>query len=177
MPLANTKTKSPYADRLLILSILDVVIVLLLAMRTWRGYRVGAVRTFFSLISWLVAFVVAMQTAQIGAPIFATVADTLLMQKIWAFCVIFVGVLIVLRILAAVLVLILRIVLLGFVDRLLGGLLGFFLESFKIVLVLSVFAPIVIKTDVWQHSQIAPMFLPAAEVLADFVQASWRSLW
>lgn len=156
--------------------IIDLIIVVLLALGLYRGFQAGAVKTVLSFASWLAGLVLATVLASPLAPFFADFADSELGQKALAFLAVVVVVVGIGHVVVWFFQKTLKILRLSLLDKLAGGVIGVAKELLKVLILLSIFAPILVKTDQWQHTTLAQMILPFAPVAKVIAQDVWQEV-
>lgn len=156
--------------------IIDIIIAVLLGFGLYRGFRVGAVKTILSFVSWLAGLILATALASPFAPFFASFADDLLAQKALAFLTVVVVVVGIGHVVAWVAQKTLKMLYLGFLDKVVGGGIGMAKELLKVLILLSVFSPILAKTQSFQESTLAQMILPFAPVAKVIAQDVWKDI-
>jgi membrane protein required for colicin V production len=104
------------------MSWLDIIILIVLAISAFSGLRVGLIKVLFAVVGIIVGVVLAGQFADDFAGVLTFIPDA--WAKIAAFAIILVVVMIIAGVLAAVLSKLISLVLLGWVNRLAGAVLG-----------------------------------------------------
>ncbi|UXZ04779.1 CvpA family protein [Moraxella nasicaprae] len=143
------------------MSILDIIISLVVLAGLWRGYQHGVVKTFGSLIAWAAALIIASKWAD-ELSIFLTMIDNRVFQIALAFVLIVLAVLLLVQMMAGALTKTINALHIGFLNRIAGGLLGAMLGVLKILMVLSVAAPLLVQLPIWKESILAQNLLPYA---------------
>lgn len=143
------------------MSILDIIISLVVLAGLWRGYQYGVVKTFGSLIAWAAALIIASKWAD-ELSIFLTMIDNRVFQIALAFVLIVLAVLLLVQMTVGVLTKTINALHIGFLNRIAGGLLGAMLGVLKILMVLSVAAPLLVQLPIWKESILAQNLLPYA---------------
>jgi len=137
---------------------LDIVIVVTIIVSTFVGLKTGIIKAAMSLAGLIVGVIVA---GRYYVP-FAdrlTFIDDYSMAKIAAFAIIFIGILIAARLLAQLLKQVASAILLGWVDRLVGAIFGFFLGSIFWGAVLAMWVKFLGMGDTVAESALAPVIL------------------
>lgn len=159
---------------------LDIVISAIVLIGLWRGYSAGAVKTVLSLIAWVVALIVASKLASEFTPLFAPISQNPTLQLAMAFLAMVLVVLLGLGLLSYLIAKTLKAVKLSFLDKLAGGIVGAVLGLIKVLFVLAVISPILIKTEMYQNSPLAQSLLPfaplAKELVADVADEVWDEI-
>lgn len=151
------------------MSWLDTIILLLLAVGLFRGFYSGAIKTAFRLVVWLVCLFVASKFYGMAVPFVAPFSDKYALQVAMAFLAVFLGVMVVLQLGLYLILKVIKFLKLSPLDRLAGAVLGVGLGLLKVLVVLSVTAPILSKFEVWQQSPLAQALLPFAPIAQELV--------
>ena len=151
------------------MSWLDGIILLLFAIGLWRGFQAGMVKTAFRLVAWLVALFVASKFYGAVLPSLAPFSDKYGLQVAMAFLSVFVCVMLFLQICLYLLLKTIKVLKLSFLDKVAGAILGFGLGLLKVLVVLSVATPILVKFSIWQQSPVAQALAPFAPIAQKFV--------
>lgn len=141
---------------------LDLAIMAIVLVGLWRGFVAGATRTAMSLVSWLLALFVATKLAHQFSPMFVGVVETPILQTALAFLAIFLGVIAVLQLIVYLINKMLSAVKLSWLDKLAGGVLGAGVGVLKVLVVLSVTAPLLVHFDIWGRSPLTQALVPYA---------------
>lgn len=155
---------------------IDVIIVVLLGLGLYRGFKAGAVKTILSFVSWLAGLILATLLAMPFAPFFADMADSILAQKAIAFFVVVAVVVGIGHAVTWIAQKTLKVLYLGLLDRVVGGAIGMARELLKVLILLSIFSPILAKTQSFQESTLAQMILPFAPVAKVIAQDVWQDI-
>ncbi len=138
----------------------DIGILVIILLGMWRGLMAGAVKTAISLAAWFFALVVGSALAVPLSPLFASLADSELLQTAWAFFAAATVILILGQIIAYILVKMLKFLRLGLLDKLLGGVLGAAKGLIKVLIVLGVLSPVLVHLPSFHQSSLAQSLLP-----------------
>lgn len=152
---------------------LDIAISLVVFVGLWRGFSAGAIKTLASMASWLLALILASKFSDDFAIFFTSVIDNPILQIALAFVSIMVAVVVIVGMVAGVIAKSLKVLKLGFIDRMAGALLGAMTGVLKVLIVLSVAAPLLAKTALWQNSVLSPALLPYAPVAKTLLQEAF----
>lgn len=137
---------------------LDIIIIVALISCAVGGLFVGLIRTVFSIVGLIVAILLA-------GRFYLTLAGTLTFiptdgaAKVVAFIIIFLAVIIIAAVLGIVLTKIINLTLLGWVNRLLGAVLGFFLGAIFIAAILALWVRFGDPGDITSSSSLAQLLL------------------
>lgn len=159
------------------MSILDIIISLVVFAGLWRGYHYGMIKTLSSFIAWLFGLIVASKTAHDFAIFFSGMTQDLVIQTALAFLSIMLAIVVIVQIISGVIMKTLTWMKLGFLDKLMGGVFGAMTGVLKILVVLSVAAPLLIKTPTWQTSVLAQSLLPFSPFAQSLLQKSFNEIW
>ena len=131
---------------------LDIIIAVMVLAGLWRGFNVGFIRSSISLVGWFIALLAATRLADDVAPYLANYVSSPVLQMGAGFLVIVLMVLIVIQLLTVLVSGIVKGLKLGLVDQLAGGVLGAAKNVLVVLVMLSVSAPVIINTSLWQSS-------------------------
>ncbi len=159
------------------MSFIDIAIILVVVFGMWRGFGAGMIATLTSLVAWFLALVVASHAAADFAPLFVTVVDDPVLQVALAFLVVILIVLAVVNIFSSLLKRTTKALKLGFIDRIGGGALGAITGILKVLIVMSLIAPLLAKTPSWQSAVLAPSLVPYAPVAKTLLQKTFGEAW
>lgn len=141
---------------------LDLVVMAVVLFGLWRGFMTGAIRTALSLVSWLVALFVATRFAHKMLPFFAETVDTPIFRTALAFLAVFLLTIAILQFGLYLLDKILKKLKLSWLNKLAGGVLGAGVGVLKVLVVLSVTAPLLVHFDIWGRSPLTQALVPYA---------------
>ncbi|WP_288776296.1 CvpA family protein [uncultured Psychrobacter sp.] len=156
---------------------LDIIIAVMVLAGLWRGFNVGFIRSSISLVGWFIALLAATRLADDVAPYLANYVSSPVLQMGAGFLVIVLMVLIVIQLLTVLVSGIVKGLKLGLVDQLAGGVLGAAKNVLVVLVMLSVSAPVIINTSLWQSSVIAPELLPYAPFAKEFATNVLGKAW
>ena len=115
---------------------LDIVIIVVLAISVFNGLRTGLIKMLFTVAGIIVGIVLAGRFADDFAGVLTFIPDN--WSKIAAFAIILIAVMVVAWILGTVLSKLISLVLLGWVNRIAGAVLGLFVGAFFMGAILSI---------------------------------------
>lgn len=156
---------------------LDIIIAVIVLAGLWRGFNVGFIRSSISLVGWFIALLAATRLADDVAPYLANYVSSPVLQMGAGFLVIVLMVLIVIQLLTVLVSGIVKGLKLGLIDQLAGGVLGAAKNVLVVLVMLSVSAPVIINTSLWQSSVIAPELLPYAPFAKEFATNVLGEAW
>lgn len=159
------------------MSLLDIAIMFLVVLGVWRGYQAGMIKTLSSLCAWLFALIVASRMAKVLSVFFVDFIDNSILQIALAFVVIVLFVVMAVHLVAGSILKTIRFLKLGFLDRLAGGILGAMTATLKVLFVLSVAAPLLVRMPIWQESGLAQSLLPYAPVAQTLLKKAFGEAW
>lgn len=162
------------------MTVIDMVLIAIVMSGGVRGLMQGAVKTALSLVAWFLALALASRFAQELSILFTDITHNEVMQIVLAFAFVVFGVFVVLRLVAWLLLKTLKGLRLGLIDRLLGVALGLAVGILKVLIVLSVVSPLLIKLPSWQTSIFAQALMPFAPVakllIVETIGESWQQI-
>ncbi len=156
---------------------LDIIITFVVFMGLWRGFRAGVIKTLAALVSWLLALIIASKMADDFAYWFVGITDSQVLQIAMAFLVVMLAVVVGVQLIASTLTKTVSALKLGFLDRLAGGVLGAGVGVLKVLIVLSIIAPLLLKVPSVQNSVLVPALLPYAPVAKTLLQETLGQTW
>ncbi|WP_011960205.1 MULTISPECIES: CvpA family protein [Psychrobacter] len=156
---------------------LDIVIAIMVLAGLWRGFSAGFIRSAISLVGWFIALLAATRLADDVAPYLANVVSSPVLQMGAGFLAVVLIVMLVIQILTMLVSGIVKSLKLGFIDQLAGGVLGAFKNLLVVLVMLSVSAPVLVNTAMWQSSVLAPELLPYAPFAKEFATKVLGEAW
>lgn len=145
-----------------IMNYLDIASAVIIMWSTWTGLRRGLIRSFTSLIGWLLALVLGSRFAQTLAPHFSLLTQDPVVQKIAAFVAIAAVVLLITALVGKVLRKLLKALKLGLAEQTAGGVFGAAKGSLVIMIAIQLLAPWVAESPYWQKSGVVALLAPYA---------------
>lgn len=159
------------------MSAIDWAIAAVVLFGIGRGFFRGAVRTAFSLLAWFVALLAATRFSGALAGFFVGVVDSAPLQTAAAFAAVFLLALAALKAIAFGVLQTLKTLKLDFLDRLLGGALGGALGVLKVLVALSLLAPLLVLLPAWHSSTLAQSLMPFAPTAKRLVFETFGKAW
>lgn len=159
------------------LTFIDIAVLLVVLLSMWRGFGAGFIKSFASLVTWLLVLIVASRTAKMVAPMLADFIENPVLQIAAAFLVVALAVMMGMNIVIAMLQGMLKTLKLGFLDRLFGGMLGAITGILKILVLLSVASPLLTYLPDWQSSLLVQNLLPFAPIATQLLQELLGEAW
>lgn len=144
------------------MSILDSIILIVLVLGLWQGYRNGLMRSLVGLFGWLIALVFATYFAKFATLLFIGFTDSPVLAGVMAFLAVALLVIVLLQLVLWLMQQTLKGLKLGILDKLAGAIFASAKNLLVILLILSVVAPFIKTRPIWQQSQIAQALLPFA---------------
>ncbi|WP_131669022.1 CvpA family protein [Psychrobacter pygoscelis] len=141
---------------------LDIAIAVIVLMGLWRGFQAGLVKSVLGLVGWFIALVAATRLADSVAPQMAGLVQSPVLQMALAFLAVVLVVIVIMHLLAFVFSSAIRALHLSLVDKLAGAVIGTGKHVLIVLVMLSMAAPILVQTPVWQRSVLAPELMPFA---------------
>lgn len=146
---------------------IDIVLCIILLFGALNGLRQGFVKACVNLVGWILALIVGAKYAYIVAPSMSSLSHDPVAQKIAAFALIVFIIIVLTWIVSAFLNAFLKILMLGPLNRLLGGAFGT-LKSLMIVLVIMQgLSPWVASSPYWKQSKVIQSLLPYAPIATE----------
>lgn len=141
---------------------IDIIIIVIVLALLIHGIIIGLIRGFFDIIGIILGYIVAVfYSATIGIP------------RLLAFLLIFIVVVVIVSIIGRIISRLIHITPLGFVDRILGGILGV-LKGFVICFVFLLVLLIIKKENVTLYrSEIAPWIVRGGLVMSQTLPRKW----
>ena len=136
---------------------LDIVIIVVLAVSVFSGLKTGFIKMLFGVVGIIVGIVLAGRFADDFAGVLAFIPSD--WAHVAAFAIILIAVMIVAAILGAVLSKLISLVLLGWVNRLAGALLGLFVGAFFMGAILSIWINYLGPSETVSNSALANFLL------------------
>ncbi len=159
---------------------IDLLIVVVLGLSMWRGFRLGLIRSVLSLVGWLVGLYVGTHYAKPLAPLLTGWIDTPALQTMAAFVLLLLAVSLLFRLLAALLVSLLQVLALRPLERLTGAAFGAVKGGLIVVVLIGLLAPWLHAAVWWQQSNLVQQFMPYAplvlQVSTQLTEQAWQQL-
>lgn len=141
---------------------LDIAIAVIVLIGLWRGFQAGLVKSVLGLVGWFIALVAATRLADVVAPQMAGLVQSPVLQMALAFLVVVLVVIAIMHLVAFMFSSAIRALKLGFVDKLAGAVIGAAKHVLVVLVLLSMAAPMLVQTPLWQRSVLAPELMPYA---------------
>lgn len=138
------------------MSLLDIIVLLVLVLTVVRGLMRGMIETLFSLVAWVLAFMLGKWGALLVAPLLPIGVENPAIRYFAGFAVIFLVVLIGVLLLGHALASLVKAVGLGSADKVLGGVLGL-TKGLLILVGLTLAAGLTSlpRTDFWKQAALS----------------------
>ena len=149
------------------MSVLDIAILLIMLFGLWQGFQAGLMRSVVSLFGWLFALVCATYFAKPMAGFFSGIVDSPILTAVISFMAIALFVIVILQVILWLMKKSLAGLHLGIIDQLCGAIFGVAKNLLIILLVLSLVAPMIPQSAMWQQATIALALLPFAPFAKD----------
>ncbi|MDQ8934711.1 CvpA family protein [Acinetobacter rudis] len=146
---------------------LDIAILLILLMGGLNGLRQGFVKALANLLGWVLALILAAKYAVTVAPAMSVLSMDPVVQKIAAFAVIILFVVVLSWILSAFLDSLLKTLKLGPLNRLAGGLFGGVKGLLIVLITMQGLGPWVESSPYWRQSKLVQSLLPYAPLATE----------
>ena len=147
------------------MNLLDVIIVLVLTFAVVRGLMRGMIDTLFSLMAWVLAFMLGKWGAVVVAPLLPVGIESPAIRYFAGFAVVFLLVLIVVMLLGHVVASLAMAAGLGGADKVLGGVLGL-VKGLVILTGLTLAAGLTLlpRTDFWKQAALSDSLQAMAQL-------------
>ncbi|WP_323841408.1 MULTISPECIES: CvpA family protein [unclassified Moraxella] len=165
------------SDLIKLMTWIDISIMMMVVISMWRGFSAGFIKTAVSLVSWLFAFIVASRMTKLVAPMLVGIIDDPVLQMATAFLAIVFVVMMAMQLITLSLSGLFKVLKLGFLDRILGGILGAVIGVLKVLIILSIMSPLLTYLPNWQSSILAQNLLPFAPVAMQLLQEVLGETW
>lgn len=149
------------------MSVLDIAIVLVLLFGLWQGFQAGLMQSVVSLFGWLIALIGATYFAKPLSGVFVGIVDSPVLTVVISFMAIALCVIVILQVALWLMRKSLAGLHLSIVDKLGGAIFAVAKNILVILLVLSLIAPIIRNSEMWQRSTIAQALLTYAPFAKD----------
>lgn len=146
---------------------LDITILLILLMGGLNGLRQGFVKALANLLGWVLALILAAKYAVTVAPLMSVLSMDPVVQKIAAFAVIILFVVVLSWILSAFLDSLLKTLKLGPLNRLAGGMFGGVKGLLIVLIAMQGLGPWVESSPYWRQSKLVQGLLPYAPLATE----------
>lgn len=146
---------------------IDIAILLILLMGGLNGLRQGFVKALANLVGWVLALILAAKYAVVVAPLMSILSHDPVVQKIAAFAVIILIVVMLSWALSAFLDGILKTLKLGPVNRLAGGVFGGLKGVLVVLITMQGLGPWVESSPYWKQSKLVQTLLPYAPLATE----------
>ena len=152
----------------------DFVVIAVVALSGLFGFARGFVRVVMSLLALVFAFILAIQLAAPVGAVLPDFGETPATRYIFAFALIAIAVLIVGALLGWSLFRLVRAIGLGFLDRLLGGVVGVARGVVLVVIGVVIAGATSLPRELWwQNAWLAPPLVAAALALRPWLPSAW----
>lgn len=142
------------------MSFIDIIILLMLFFGLWQGFRMGLMRSLVSLFGWLFALVFATYFARPLSPLFVGMVDSPVLTMVISFIAVALGVIVALQIVLWIMKKTMDGLRLSPLDKLGGAIFGVAKNLLVVLVMISLFSPLMHNTKVWQGSQLLPELMP-----------------
>lgn len=144
------------------MSALDILIAVIVLIGLWRGFQLGFVKSVIGLIGWFVALVAATRLASVVAPYMTSFVQSPVLQLALGFLVVVLVVIAAMHLLGLVFSSTLKALRLGFLDKLAGAVVGAGKNVLVVLVLMSIAAPLLVQSPIWQESVLAAELMPYA---------------
>lgn len=159
------------------MTVIDGVILFILAIGLMRGFMAGAIKTVMSLVGWILALVIASKLSGDLSVLFAPMVDARIWQITLAFMMVALVVLTVTHLVTYVLSKTVKFLKLGLLDRWFGGMFGVAKSGVKILILMGVTAPVLPHLPNANSSPLLQALLPFAPVAKEVAGEVFDEVW
>ena len=160
--------------------IVDIIILIILLYGLLSGLMRGGVLQFFSLVGFVIALILARLFSADLADIISSIISTdnqtwLILFNVISFMIIYIIVRLIIRKIASLLNIVTKLPVIGFLNRIIGALLGFvqmYLISFVVIIILFITPLEKIKALI-EESQVAMYMVNSTPVLSELFKTMW----
>ncbi len=157
--------------------IVDIIVLIILLYGLFSGLMRGGVLQFFSLVGFIIAIIVARLFSSDLADIINSIISTdngawLILYNVISFMIIYIIVRLIIRKIASVLNIVTKLPVIGFLNRIIGALLGFvqmYLVSFIIIIILFLI-PMENVKGLIEGSRVAMYMVNSTPVISDIIK-------
>lgn len=146
---------------------IDIVILVIVLMGGLNGLRQGFVKALANLVGWVLALILAAKYAVVVAPLMSILSHDPVVQKIAAFAVIILIVVMLSWVLSAFLDGILKTLKLGPLNRFAGGIFGGLKGVLVVLVTMQGLGPWVESSPYWKQSKLVQNLLPYAPLATE----------
>lgn len=154
---------------------LDIVILVLIAVPTFTGLKIGIIKALFTVVGMIVGVVLAGRFSEPLGGLLTFISDPG-WAKIAAFAIILIAVMVIAAVLAAVIKWVISAVLLGWVNRLGGAVLGFIMGAVFCGALLSIWVKFIGAGVTIDHSALARFLLDSFPFVLALLPAEFDSV-
>lgn len=146
---------------------LDIIIVFLLMFGGINGLRQGLLKALANLVGWVLALFMAAKYANDLAPLMSALSQDAVVQKITAFAVIVLIIVMLTWLISALLNKVLTKLKLRPLNRLAGGFFGSVKSLFIVLIAMQGIEPWVHSANFWKHSKMVQSLMPYAPLATE----------
>ena len=154
---------------------LDIVILILIIVPTFIGLKIGIIKALFTVAGMIVGVVLAGRFSEPLGGVLTFISDPG-WAKIAAFAIILIGVMVIASVLAVMIKKVISAVLLGWINRLGGAVLGFVLGAFFCGALLSMWVKFIGAGDIIVSSALARFLLDSFPFVLALLPAEFDSV-
>lgn len=159
------------------MSFLDTIIAFIILLSTWRGFKLGAMKTALALLSWFIALVAASRLGSTVGASFASIIDGVVLQTAAGFLAVFVVSLTLVHGSVYLARGALKKLKLDFLDKIAGAILGAATGLLRVLFALSIIAPLLVHLSIWHNSPLAQNLLPFAPTAQQLIKETAGGVW
>lgn len=159
------------------LGILDFIIAAFVIFGMWSGYRAGLVQSLVSLFGWFVALAAGTRLAAVFAPVFAGITESEVLQTALGFLLVVLLVVVIIQIVAFIVKKLLNSLNMSLLDRITGAVFAVARNVLVVLVLMSVFAPVLVTTPLFKSSVLAGELLPYAPIAEKLSKKMLTDAW
>lgn len=145
---------------------IDLIILIVLILGGLNGLRQGFIRAFMNLLGWIFALIIAAKYAVVIAPMMYGLSQDPVVQKIAAFALIVLLIVVLTWLVGAMLNSLLKSLKLGPLNRLAGSAFGAFKSLFVVLVIMHFVGPWVESSPTWKQSKFVDYLSPYAPIVS-----------
>ena len=146
---------------------LDIILLVILLLGGLNGLRQGFIKAFANFVGWILALIVGAKYAVLLAPAMSSLSQDPVVQKIAAFAVIVLVIVVCVWLVSALLSGLLKSLKLGPINRLAGGAFGTLKGLLIVLIAIQAVGPWVNSSPHWKQSKFVQILLPYAPLATE----------
>lgn len=159
------------------LGILDFIIATFVIFGMWSGYQAGLIQSLVSFFGWFVALAAGTRLASVFAPVFSAITESEVLQIALGFLLVVLLVVVIIQITAFILKKLLHSLNMTLLDRITGAVFAVARNVLVVLVLMSVFAPVLVTTSLFKSSVLAGELLPYAPIAETLSKKMLSDAW